>query len=296
MAILDILSYFTHCLRLGVISLVFSSDDWRVKCDCHIAYDKNITIIKKFNDDYYKLVTFNALRVDGVELDSDHNKAEKGSVNDVKLLNNISRARNNIFELAMCNDWDYFVTLTLSPDKLSALGLDRYDLKTFYKYFSKWINNLSRDGFKIQYLLVPEKHNDGAWHFHGFMSGLNPSQLSLFTPDDCLPVYILRKLNNGDLIYNWLPYYNKFGFCDFEYIKDQTKCSSYVTKYISKELYRSINNLGYHCYYCSQGLKRAERIFKKKVILDNDFEYDFSNDYVSVKVLSDVDLQSLGFM
>ena len=44
-------------------------------------------------------------------------------VSDVKLSNNISRAKSKVFEYAYCNHWDYFITLTISPDKY-----DRYDL------------------------------------------------------------------------------------------------------------------------------------------------------------------------
>ena len=261
------------------------------------AYDNNVTIIKKFNDNYYKLVTFNTLRLDGIELDSDKNKSKKGSINDKKLLNNITRAKNTIFELSMCNEWDYFVTLTLSPEKLQKLGLDRFNLSEFYKYFVNWLHHQKRNsGSKISYLLVPEQHKNGAWHFHGFMSGLDPDQLRLFSKSDHLPFYILNKIDNNELIYEWLPFSQKFGFCDFEYIKNQEKCSSYVTKYISKELYKSINNLGFHCYYCSKGLKRAERILKEKCIFDTDFDYDFTNDYVSVKILNEYELQSLGIV
>lgn len=268
----------------------YQSDDWRVLCDMHHAYDKNVTIIKKLNDNYYKLVTFNTLRVDGVELESDKNKSPKNSINDKKLLNNITRARNTIFELAMCNDWDYFVTLTLSPEKLSELGLDRFNLTEFYKFFVNWLHKLP---YKVKYLLVPEQHKNGAWHFHGFMSGIDSDSLELFDGSDHLPTYILNKIDKNELIYKWLPYDKKFGFCDFEFIKNQEKCSSYVTKYISKELYKSINNLGMHCYYCSTGLKRAERILKEKCTFDKDFEYDFTNEYVSVKILDKYDIENL---
>ena len=275
----------------------YTSSDWRVKAHCNVAYEKNITIINRFNDNYYKLVTFRSLRVDGVELPSDLDKSKKGSVNDVKLLNNISRARNKIFELAMCNDWDFFVTLTLSPSKLNELGLDRYDLQSFYKFFSNWLNHYNlRSNCKIKYLLVPEQHKNGAWHFHGFISGVPKDDLRLFSLDEYLPHYILDKINQGYFLYSWIPFETKFGFNDFEFIVDQERCSSYVTKYISKELYKSINNLGYHCYYCSQGLKRAERVVKDKVVFDKNFEYDFSNEYVSVKVLSATDVENLTFL
>lgn len=270
---------------------IYSSDDWRVLANMRSPYKKNVTIIKKFSDDYYKLVTFNTLRDDGFLLESDYNKSKKGSVNDQKLLNNISRARGKIFELAMCNDWQFFVTLTLSDEKLKKLGLSRYDLKGFYKYFSKWLNNYK---YKLSYLLVPEKHKDGAIHFHGFISGfpLDSPDLELFTENDHLPYKLLNKIKDGEIIFNWLPFSEKFGFCDFEFIRNQEKCSSYVTKYISKELYKTIDNLGAHCYYCSTGLKRAERIIKTFDIIDN-IDYNYENDYVHVAILNKYDIDTL---
>lgn len=264
-----------------------SSDDWRVKCGLHNPYERNITLIKKFNDDYYKLVTFSSLRSDGFILDSDKNKSKKNSVNDKKLLNNISRARNKIFEYALCNEWEYFVTLTLSPEKLSLLGFDRFDLNSFYKFFANWIHHLD---YKVSYLLVPEQHKNGAWHFHGFINGIPDTDLHLFTLDEKLPNYIRNKIKNNEMIYSWISYSNKFGFCDLEFIKNQEKCSSYVTKYISKELYKTINNLGAHCYYCSQGLKKADIVFKEKCVPDID--YDYHNDYVAVKILRKDDIDS----
>lgn len=58
----------------------------------------------------------------------------------------------------------YFVTYTLAPDKMN-----RYDEKEIYKKIRDWLSNaVSRKGLK--YILVPEKHKDGAWHFHGFMN------------------------------------------------------------------------------------------------------------------------------
>ena len=270
---------------------VFTSDDWRVRANMRSSYKKNVTIIKKFNNDYYKLVAFNTLRDDGFILESDYNKSKKGSVNNQKLLNNISRARGRIFELAMCNDWDFFVTLTLSQDKLDKLGLDRFDLKGFYKYFSKWLNNYK---YKVKYLLVPEKHKNGAIHFHGFISGipLDSPDLLQFESTDKLPMKLINKLNDNEIIFNWLPYAEKFGFCDFEFIRDQERCSSYVTKYISKELYKTIDNLGAHCYYCSTGLKRAERIIKAFDIIKN-IEYNYSNDFVHVAILNEYDIDTL---
>lgn len=58
----------------------------------------------------------------------------------------------------------YFVTYTLAPDKV-----DRYSEQEIYKKIRSWLmNNVNRRG--LQYILVPEKHKDGAWHFHGFVN------------------------------------------------------------------------------------------------------------------------------
>ena len=77
----------------------------------------------------------------------------------------IRRARTNIRDYVKTNvDLNYFVTYTLDP-KL----VDRYDSIAIYSRVRDWLSNrVRRKGFK--YILVPEKHKDGAWHFHGFVN------------------------------------------------------------------------------------------------------------------------------
>ena len=76
------------------------------------AYDYNICILKKYNDNTYKLTRHNVLRNKGVEIDNQL-KSERCSVNDYKLRENLVRARSRIYEYGICNDWDFFVTLTI---------------------------------------------------------------------------------------------------------------------------------------------------------------------------------------
>lgn len=76
--------------------------------------------------------------------------------------------------------------------------------------------------------------------------------------------HILNKVNNGDVVYKWLAYENKFGFNDIEPIRNQEAISNYITKYISKELGSCVKELGAHLYYHSRGLNKAELI--KKVV------------------------------
>lgn len=75
------------------------------------------------------------------------------------------RARANVRRLALANEFSYFVTLTLSPEEV-----DRYDAAAIMKRVNRWLSNMvQRHG--LRYILVPERHKDGAFHFHGFFGG-----------------------------------------------------------------------------------------------------------------------------
>lgn len=203
--------------------------------------------------------------------------SDKGTVNDVKLRENISRARANIFEYAFCNPWEYFVTLTLDKAKYN-----RHDLKKFHNDFVKFICNQRRNGTDVKFLLIPETHKDGSWHMHGFIMGLPEEELRLFTLEEKLPYYIRNKLQENQEVYDWNKYREKFGFCDLEPIRSREACAKYVTKYVSKSLAEDIKTLGAHLYYCSRGLKRAE--IKAKGHFSDELKCpDYKNEYCSVK-------------
>lgn len=188
------------------------------------------------------------------------NRLPRGS-NLNKLDNNISRARSKIKEYALCNDFEYFVTFTIDGSKY-----DRYNFKQYYKDFSKFINNYnSYNKTKIEYVFIPERHFDGAWHLHGLVKGILKKHLFINS--------------NGYL--DWKQYSKKFGYISMGKIRNRDRCASYVTKYITKDIDNTISELNLHMYYASKGLKKAETI--KEGRLRNDLEYDFENDYVKIK-------------
>lgn len=236
----------------------------------------NFAEIKKYTDGYYRLVIY---KTDKVFEFPDREKQEE-NVNEEKLENNISRARATIFELAMCNDWQYFVTLTLSPKKY-----DRYNLEKFRKDLSKFINNYNTHcKLNIKYMFVPEQHQDGAWHMHGFIKGLTEQEVEPFKIKfgQKLPQYIIDRITEGREVCNWIQFADKFGYTVLEAVRSKEAASMYVMKYISKNLAKSIKELGAHLYYCSKGLKRAEFVIKEERIRDA-FCPDYENDYLAVK-------------
>jgi hypothetical protein len=76
------------------------------------------------------------------------------------------RAKAQLRRLALSNDFSHFVTLTLDQTKV-----DRYDPAAIVRKLNAWCSNMvQRKGLK--YILVPERHKDGAIHFHGFVNNV----------------------------------------------------------------------------------------------------------------------------
>lgn len=179
--------------------------------------------------------------------------SESAPADDAKLSNNICRARSKIFEYAYCNDWDYFVTLTIDPNKY-----DRYDLKVFQKDLGRFLNNYStHHGSKIRYVLIPEMHKDGAWHMHGLVSGILPKHL----------------ITNENGYLDFPMYRKKFGYCSLSSINSHEAVSKYITKYVTKELFSL--PYGQNLYYCSHGLKGKELLYRFDNVSSDFTDWDF---------------------
>lgn len=74
------------------------------------------------------------------------------------------RARAEVRDIALCTPFTQFVTLTLSAD-----SVDRYDMAAITRKLNTWLSNqVQRRG--LAYVLVPERHRDGAIHFHGLFN------------------------------------------------------------------------------------------------------------------------------
>lgn len=80
-------------------------------------------------------------------------------------LRSMRRARAKLRRLALSNEFEWFVTLTLNKDRV-----DRYDPKAIMQKTNRCLDNLVRR-YGLRYVLVPELHKDGAYHFHGFFAG-----------------------------------------------------------------------------------------------------------------------------
>ena len=135
------------------------------------------------------------------------------------------RARTKVKDYVKTNtDLIYFVTYTLSPEVIE----DRCDERAIYKKLRSWLMNaVARKSFK--YVLVPEQHEDGAWHFHGFTN----------------------------LALEWkFGYYTSFSVRD-KSLNDTDRTINYITGYIGK------NNKKFNgrYYLHSNNLKEPTKIY-----------------------------------
>ena len=241
-------------------------------------YDRDIAVLKKFGN-RYKLTLCRSIRRKGFEIDSKHCRG----VNDSKLENNLSRAKGKVFEYAMCNDWDYFVTLTINKE-----FYDRYDLKSYYKDLGQFLRNYNRNyKTKVDYVFIPEMHEDGAWHLHGLIKGISENHLSKIDDLPRIPV----KLKGQGYLY-WEQYHKKFGFISLGAIKDKNKVAGYITKYINKNMDSSIKDLNAKTYYNSKGLNISEEI-KRGTLSANSIPFEFENDYVKIQWFDDDNIAKL---
>lgn len=107
------------------------------------------------------------------------------------MLRSMRRARAQLRRLALSNEFEYFVTLTLDQQRV-----DRYDPAAVTKALNQWCNNMvKRHG--LRYVLVPEQHKDGAFHFHGFMAGAGLVAADSGIEWDGRPVYNLPQWSLG---------------------------------------------------------------------------------------------------
>ena len=206
-----------------------------------------------------------------------------------RLAASLSRTKSRILELALCNEFTFFCTFTQDSEKVCS----RFDLAAFRKDLAQFVRNQNRGRkVKIQYLLIPERHKDGAWHMHGLFSGLEIGKdLAEFTLSDRLPHKIRKCLKSGQKVYNWGKIAKKFGFFTATEIKSHTAVSRYITKYVTKEVAEQGLEEGRHLFFASQGLKGRETLIKYCIGADGeivrcpfaDDEWNYENDFVKIK-------------
>ena len=179
----------------GVVSIKKYGDKYKVTW-CKSVRKKGYE--KYLRDEYDGLIQspFDGAWVSVSEVSDFIPESNNKLVSDVKLSNNISRAKSKVFEYAYCNHWDYFITLTISPDKY-----DRYDLKAYIKDLGKFISFIKNHEAVCKYItkyVTKELFSRSCGERCYYCSkGLKKAEL-LFRLEDCNPDFIKWDFEHED--------------------------------------------------------------------------------------------------
>lgn len=173
-------------------------------------------------------------------------------------------SKNAALEKALCNVdvWEYFATFTLDKKKQ-----DRHDFQKTFKHVVKFLQNRH-----IRYFLVPERHKDGAWHYHALLSAELGPYLADFDEKAKKNWYIAKCLAEGKAIKQCEDYSQIFGYNIVEPCRNKEACSYYMTKYVLKTFDDpNFERVSRRRYFTSKGLKNPRIINPVRVNL-NEFE------------------------
>lgn len=127
----------------------------------------------------------------------------------------LRRTKTLISDIVLCTDFDMFATFTFSED--------RQDIQKCKRKMSDWLKSQQKLHGKFKYLIVPELHKDQkSLHFHALLKNYTGK-----IKDSG------KKINNRKA-YNITSY--KKGFSSVIKIDNIEKVSSYVKKYITKDM------------------------------------------------------------
>lgn len=119
---------------------------------------------------------------------------------------------------------------------------------------------------------------------HGLLSGFPLEAFRSFTLAEKLPQKIRKLLLAGEDVRDWSGYSSRFGFTTVTPVKSRQRVSSYITKYITKDCYKTAVSNGGHLFYASNGLNGKQLVFEgRKLPLDlYGVQFSFENDYVAL--------------
>jgi len=146
---------------------------------------------------------------------------------DEPFYSSLIRSQSAIRDYALCNSFELFVTLTIDPKIV-----DPFNHTATTQKMGIWLKAQRRNNPELKYIIVPELHKSGALHFHALFGNYYGS---LFKTR--------LKTKTGLVIYNLESY--KMGFTTATKITDSIRVSSYITKYVTKQLILAGNKKRY---------------------------------------------------
>ena len=204
-------------------------------------------IVKEYPNDKYKVTVFNnPLIIPKPKKGRTVNRSSEKPSDDA-ITESLRRTRTTIFDYALSNDFEYFVTFTFNPKKI-----DRYSIDETFNTMKYWLNRQKKHSPDFAYVIVPEFHKDGAIHFHALIRAYNGDMKST------------KVFQNGKRVYNVTGFTS--GFTNAQKMDDnQEKTAGYITKYITKD---TINRFNKRRYWASKNLQKPVKHYESLEVLN----------------------------
>lgn len=179
----------------------------------------------------------------------------------------MNRSKSNLYRIARSNTWQYFITLTFNRDNTDASDYDEVQKK-----LSRWTQKMHKRDPDFKYIIVPEFHKDGKnYHFHGLVSNCA-----------CMDLVDSGHVDDlGNRIFNINSW--EWGYTFASEIIDNARVTSYIGKYITKELMQRIKYK--KRYFCSDNVDLVP-IEYYNIVAGEYYEYFDPDDYTFLKTVN----------
>ncbi len=151
------------------------------------------------------------------------------------------KVKTKIKDLVLNNHFDMFWTLTFDPKKCDEATSDEYRFEEMRKWLDKMrARHRRKSDEKFNYIAIPERHKSGQIHWHMVTGNLEPNLVDS------------GKKYKDNKIYNCPDW--QHGFSNVQMMRSKSKISSYVTKYITKDLLNTPARKNKRKYWSSNNL------------------------------------------
>lgn len=205
-----------------------------------------ITNVKKEYNNMFRVVIYKEPRV--LTVPDNTIKRNKCQINNDTYepeVSSLRRTKTMIRDLVLANDFDLFCTFTFDPNKV----YNRFSYADCWGKFQRWVHNQHIKSPDLRYLVVPEQHKNGAWHFHALIGGYNGRIKSSG-----------HYSKSGREIFNITSY--RSGFSTACYLENKEIVSQYLMKYITKDFIKTFNQ---RRFTCSRNLNRPIKTINAKI-------------------------------
>lgn len=210
--------------------------------------------VKRYNNGIYKVYWYKNLRKKSntnpyqkinLEKRLKMSKKELEKLEEEQRKSHIFEVKNLIKDYVLSNHFDMFWTLTFDPKKYDGEVSDELAYDLMRKWLHKMRNAHKRKSDEpFNYIAIPERHKSGQIHWHMLTGYIEPNLIDS------------GKTYNNQKIYNCMDW--KHGFTNVQKMRSKSKVSSYMTKYITKDLLYSPVRKHKRKYWCSKGLELPE--------------------------------------